>query len=87
MDFDTVRTFIDYILPYWNMNPNPKKIVFGFYGGEPLLNFPLIDKTVKYCKSLESNNLTFNFSRINDIKRKKIIPPKRIGRYFLLQSQ
>ena len=61
MDFNTILTFFEYIIPYWNLNSNRKLIVIGFYGGEPLLNFPLIETTVDYCKSLESNLLKFNF--------------------------
>ena len=62
MDFDTVQSLFEYITPYWSLNPNPKKITIGFYGGEPLLNFSLIEKTVSYCRALESTDFEFNFS-------------------------
>jgi len=62
MTFDTVRAFFEYIIPHWNMNPNNRLIIIGFYGGEPLLNFPLIEKTVELCNSLKSDRLEFSFS-------------------------
>ena len=62
IDFETIRAFFEYIIPYWNMNLNNRIITIGFYGGEPLLNFPVIEKTVNYCKNIEVNHLEFNFS-------------------------
>lgn len=66
MDWDTVQTLFDYIIPYWNSSGNladEHKIIIGFYGGEPLLNFPLIEKIVRFCKDLESKTkFVFTFS-------------------------
>lgn len=62
MDFDTIRSFFEYIIPYWKTNPNNKLIIIGFYGGEPLLNFPVINKTVDYLKDLESEHLKFDLT-------------------------
>ena len=63
MQFDTVKKTFDYLLPLWKLFPYSKLIGVGFYGGEPLLNFSLIEKTVSYCKLLEtSNNVKFSFS-------------------------
>ena len=62
MDFKTVRSFFEYITPHWNLNPNDKLIIIGFYGGEPFLNFSVIKKTVDYCRNLESELLKFEFT-------------------------
>ena len=62
MSFNTVQSFFEYIIPYWNSNPNNKLIIVGFYGGEPLLNFPVIEKTVSFCKNIASDDLVFDFS-------------------------
>ena len=63
MDFDTVQKFFEYIIPFWNLNPFVKFVNIGFYGGEPLMNFSLIEQTVAHCKVLEaSNNVKFDFS-------------------------
>jgi uncharacterized protein len=47
MSFETAKKAIDYI---YNIIKHRKKreIYFGFYGGEPLLNFKLIKKIVRY---------------------------------------
>ena len=66
MDWDMVKTFFEYIIPYWNSSGNladEHKIIIGFYGGEPLLNFPLVEKIVNFCKDLESKTkFVFTFS-------------------------
>ena len=63
MQFDTIKKSFDYLIPLWKLFPYSKLIGVGFYGGEPLLNFPLIEQTVSYCKMLEtSNNVEFSFS-------------------------
>lgn len=38
-----------------------QKISIGFYGGEPLLNFPLIQEAVQWTKSKQNKALSFNF--------------------------
>ena len=56
MDWNTVQTFFDFMIPYWNSSGNiahEKKIMIGFYGGEPLLNFSLIQKIIAFCEQLE----------------------------------
>lgn len=67
MTFDTVKGVIDYLAPLWSSGLNKssmKKVIIGFYGGEPLLNFPLIEKSVAYCKSLHlpTRSLGYNMT-------------------------
>ena len=63
MKFDTIKKTFDYLIPLWKQFPYSKLIGVGFYGGEPLLNFLLIEQTVSYCKMLETvNNIKFSFS-------------------------
>lgn len=55
MDFEMAKQTIDYLYKIWSNNPgksSPRKIVFGFYGGEPLLNMGLIKQIVNYLESL-----------------------------------
>lgn len=57
MNFDIAKQIIDYMYEIWFNNPGktyPRKIVFGFYGGEPLMNFPLIEKIINYLNGLPS---------------------------------
>lgn len=51
MDISTAQRAVDYYMENYKKvnyrNPNSTPIV-GFYGGEPLLNFPVIEATVSY---------------------------------------
>lgn len=59
MDFDTARNAVDYLLHKSNRN----RLTICFFGGEPLLNFPLIKKVVEYChKETEDSEKIINFS-------------------------
>ncbi len=53
MSWSTAKKAIDYYITLFNKsfrkNPNSSP-VFSFYGGEPLLNFKLIEKSVNYIK-------------------------------------
>jgi len=52
---------IDYLVNIWNLDTNQSQnteIRIGFYGGEPLLNVPLIKEIVQYTKKI---NLFYNY--------------------------
>jgi uncharacterized protein len=49
---------------YWNSPKNHyfnKEIRIGFYGGEPLLNFPFIEKVVQYAQRIPLKYNSFSF--------------------------
>jgi uncharacterized protein len=48
MDFETAKKALDFIL---ERSADRKEIVIGFYGGEPLLELPLIKRCVDYIKT------------------------------------
>jgi uncharacterized protein len=52
MDFGTAKKAIDFIL---ERSLDRQEIVIGFYGGEPLLELPLIKKCVDYIKTQASD--------------------------------
>lgn len=55
LQFDVAKRLIDYLYDIWakhQANSCPHKIVFGFYGGEPLMNMKLIEQIVAYLESL-----------------------------------
>ena len=59
--FDSVKTLVDFMAEYWKLSEDLSydDIVYvGFYGGEPLLNFKLIEQTIAY---LETLNLPVSF--------------------------
>jgi uncharacterized protein len=66
MNVDTARKIIDYIISlkrkYFSYIKTHRKIAISFYGGEPLLNFPLIRKVVSYIKIIDLPNIEFFFS-------------------------
>ena len=50
MSYDTAQKSIDYFVRNSGSN---KKLHITFFGGEPLLNYILIEKIIAYCKELE----------------------------------
>ena len=49
LQWNTAKELIDYFIRIWKRkNEDERHIVIGFYGGEPLLNFVLIEKIVDY---------------------------------------
>lgn len=55
MNFSMAKKVIDYLYAIWQKYPgksSPRKIVFGFYGGEPLMNFTLIQEVISYLETL-----------------------------------
>jgi len=67
MDFSFAKKFLDYLLNLWNSPLNKshnKHISVGFYGGEPLLNFSLIESLVKYLVNQQNlhNEVTFHMT-------------------------
>lgn len=65
LNFSKAKLLIDYLYQYWN-SPNNlsygKKITISFYGGEPLLNLPLIQQIVEYSQQLKLNRNSFTYS-------------------------
>ena len=57
--FQNVKLLVDYLQELWHSTENlsfNKVCYIGFYGGEPLINFPLIKETIDYLESLPSHN-------------------------------
>lgn len=79
MKFKTAKDAIDYYfsLAMEGMKYNPVRIPnVGFYGGEPLLNFKLIKKSVKYIEktySHEFNNVTYSLTTNGSLLTESII--------------
>lgn len=54
LPFEKARVMMDYLLKIWNenyINDTNFPLIVGFYGGEPLLNMPLVKEIVKYIDS------------------------------------
>lgn len=55
MSFEMAKRIIDYLADLWRASSSPhivKPLAISFYGGEPLLNMPLVEDIVNYVKSL-----------------------------------
>ena len=62
MSFDTAKKSIDFLIEH---SGNIKNLEMDFFGGEPLLNFDVVKKTVEYARSLEkkySKNFRFTLT-------------------------
>jgi uncharacterized protein len=56
LDFQTAKRLLIFLQKLWNSDLNTSvdsRIAIGFYGGEPLLNFPLIQKMVTFIKQMD----------------------------------
>lgn len=65
LPFAKVKLVIDYLHNLWKNNYIEginKPIFISFYGGEPLLNIPLIRDTISYLNSLEKHGKIFYYS-------------------------
>jgi len=64
-DLENAKIVLAFLKDIWNSElntANKKPIYFGFYGGEPLLNFDLVKRIVEYIKTLELNKNVFYFN-------------------------
>lgn len=62
MRWSTAKTLIDYYLAIWRMQaPIKRRIVVGFYGGEPLLNIRLIKQIVDYLTINNPGNIDYSW--------------------------
>lgn len=60
MSWDVAKQAIDFL---WKHSVDSKKINIGFYGGEPLLEFPLLKRVVEYSKErFFGKDLSFNIT-------------------------
>ncbi|MCP5050704.1 MAG: radical SAM peptide maturase, partial [bacterium] len=65
MDVSSAKQLLDYLLELWNSPLNvshDRSIYIGFYGGEPLMNFPFIKEITTFLSSAKVLHNRFNFS-------------------------
>jgi uncharacterized protein len=66
LSFESAKKILDFIFKYYESKENKSlygRIVIGFYGGEPLLNFEFIEKMVDYINRIKiSNNFECEFT-------------------------
>jgi len=65
LDTKVAKRLLTYLQNLWNSPLNcshDRNIYIGFYGGEPLLNFPFIEEIIHYLKNLPMLHNRFSFS-------------------------
>lgn len=65
LDIRTAKILLDHLVKLWNSSLNQshnKNIIIYFYGGEPLMHFPLIKGIVEYVSQLRALHNRFSFS-------------------------
>lgn len=78
MDFSIAKKGIDYLVKHSMDNP---KIILGFYGGEPLLEFELIKDCVEYIKKIaKGKEVGFSITTNGTLLTDKVID-------FLVENQ
>ena len=65
IDLSASLKLIDYLADFWNSEQNisaNRNVYISFYGGEPLLNMPFIQRVVDYIEHLPCPHRSFTFS-------------------------
>lgn len=65
LDIATAKEVLRYLQDLWNssLNISHNRVIYlGYYGGEPLLNFPFIEESVLFSQGLHLEHNIFNYS-------------------------
>jgi uncharacterized protein len=65
MKFIQAKNLLEYLSQYWNSTVDltiKRKRILGFYGGEPLLNMPLIGQIIQISKKMQNSMNTFGYN-------------------------
>lgn len=65
LPFENVKTTLNFLLKIWQRNYTPgviNPISVSFYGGEPLLNMPIIKKTIEFLEKSKDVGKRFFYS-------------------------
>lgn len=65
LPFAKAKTMIDYLVKIWKDIYSPSvvfPVVIGFYGGEPLMNVPLIKEIIDYIEKIENTGKKFSYN-------------------------
>ena len=65
LDVSKATAIIDYLLNVFRSKANyseNRTVTLSFYGGEPLLNTPLIEKVINYAENSKARGISFRYS-------------------------
>jgi uncharacterized protein len=86
MDWQIARESVDFLVRNSNSR---KELSIAFFGGEPLLNFPVIEKTVGYCKTMEKESdkrFSYSLTTNGTLFRKENVEFMKLNRFSILVS-
>ena len=79
--FEDIRTFLDFLRPRL-----ANEVWIGFYGGEPLLEWPLIKETVAHLQKQSRTNFRFTLTSNGSLLKKEHIVFFKKNRFELILS-
>ena len=65
LSFAKAKTVIDHLVKIWKDIYSPSvvfPVVIGFYGGEPLMNVPLIKEIIDYIENIANTGKKFSYN-------------------------
>lgn len=81
LESEAITAFLDFLRPRL-----ATEVWLGFYGGEPLLAWPLIEKTVEYLRKNRKNTFHFSLTTNGSLLKKKHILFFKENRFELVLS-
>ena len=79
--FEDIRAFFDFLQPRL-----AKEVWLGFYGGEPLLEWPLVEGTIAYLRKQRQANYRFTLTSNGSLLKKEHIQFLKENRFELVLS-
>lgn len=71
MSFETAKKAVDFL---WEHSVDSERVSIGFYGGEPLLQFPLVQKIAEYSKKrFHGKEIFFSMTTNGSLLNKEIM--------------
>jgi uncharacterized protein len=84
MNFKTAQRAISLFLNTQKNSRNQEKVLIRFFGGEPLLNFEIVKKTISYIKKKNYQKINFDLTTNGSLLNGKILDFFRSERNFEL---
>jgi len=81
LKIEDIKTFLDFLQPRL-----AKEVWLGFYGGEPLLSWPVIEKTVAHLRKSRAHEFRYTLTSNGSLLKKKHILFLKENRFELVFS-
>jgi MoaA/NifB/PqqE/SkfB family radical SAM enzyme len=84
MNFKIAQRAISLFLNFQKNSQKQEKVLIRFFGGEPLLNFEIVKKTVDYIKKKKYQKINFDLTTNGSLLNRKILDFFRLEKNFEL---